>query len=382
MTHTLHISSPLNVDLPRLIASVGLPLEYAWTQGADFPDEKIYYVWQPEISTTVFCIETHPRNGTTLSMDGLAAWEDYRLFPYLADCLSAQLCGKGIADIFKRYNEAWTAEAIGEAVAYVKVYLSLGKRYYLHNPLVPFQFIDNELLATVGTSYRSSTPRIFGYIQYLLRHHKVKTATEVGFETDGEEVLELEADVPQHVSIGRVKSWQTDGSVTWQSFSQADVELLLDIARRHESGLRKADGVVLNDIGTLYQEGIGVKQDGRRAAYWFGQAIEHGDLIYAPSNLGDIHRKGCPPLPISLRDAFEAYALGQDPYAHYRIGQGLEEGWTGQPDPVRAVEWFKRAAAAGHHLAIRRLAQSSESSPSAPSASARKAIAAMPPPSS
>ena len=119
----------------------------------------------------------------------------------------------------------------------------------------------------------------------------------------------------------------------------------------------RVEGVVLNDLGTLFQEGIGVAQDGDRAAYWFREAIRLGERWYAPSNLGDLYRKGCGTLAPSLTEAFKAYCVSEDPYAHYRIGQAYEEGWTGAPDMDKAMEWYRRAADERHHLAIRRLKQ-------------------------
>lgn len=368
MSHSITITSPLKPNISRLLSDLARPMEYAWAEHPYDEGEKMYFLWQPEYSTTVFTIGFDAEiGGTILTMDGLASWEDHRLFPYLADCLSAQLCGKGIPNVFQEYDEEWVAEAIGETIAYVKVHLSINKRYYLHNPLIPFQFIDREILATVGTSYHSSTPRIYGYIQYLLKHHQIKTAREVGFESEETEyAAHFEVDVPQHVAIGHVKSWQTDGAETWESYAQEDVDMLLDIARRYEMGETSVEAVVLNDIGTLFHEGVGVERDGEKAVYWFSQAISRGDLLYAPSNLGDLHRKGCTPLPISLPDALAAYQLGADPYAHYRIGQAYEEGWDGEPDFQKAEEWFARAFKEGHHLAIRRQKEKEKVTPSLP----------------
>ena len=53
--------------------------------------------------------------------------------------------------------------------------------------------------------------------------------------------------------------------------------------------------------------------------------------------------------------AFDAYHLSIDPYAAYRIGQAYEEGWTGIPDLEKAMEWYEKAAAQKHHLALKRL---------------------------
>ncbi|MFR3426286.1 MAG: tetratricopeptide repeat protein [Phocaeicola coprocola] len=103
--------------------------------------------------------------------------------------------------------------------------------------------------------------------------------------------------------------------------------MLLKLGEDYQSG-REVAGVVLNDLGTIYQEGIGVGRDGLKAEYWFKQAYLQGDHLYAPTNLGDLYRKGCGELPSSLPLAFEAYRKSEDIYALYRIGQAYEEGWT------------------------------------------------------
>lgn len=213
------------------------------------------------------------------------------------------------------------------------------------------------MLAEYGVSLHSSTPRIYGYIQFLMKQHRMKEATEEELASDRQlEDQEFTVDVPQHVSIGRVKSWQLDGAETWESFAAEDVRMLLELGEGFRHG-KKVEGVVLNDLGTLFQEGIGVAQDGDRAAYWFREAIRLGERWYAPSNLGDLYRKGCGALAPSLTEAFKAYCVSEDPYAHYRIGQAYEEGWTGAPDMDKAMEWYRRAADERHHLAIRRLKQ-------------------------
>ena len=56
-----------------------------------------------------------------------------------------------------------------------------------------------------------------------------------------------------------------------------------------------------------------------------------------------------------MKKAFEAYQLSVDPYAHYRLGQAYEEGWTGEVDTNKAMKWYKQAAEEGHHLAIKRM---------------------------
>ena len=52
------------------------------------------------------------------------------------------------------------------------------------------------------------------------------------------------------------------------SFSREDVDMLLELGKEYREGT-PVDGVVLNDIGTLYQEGVGVFPDGYQAEFWF-----------------------------------------------------------------------------------------------------------------
>lgn len=351
MIHSQTIVTSLPFNIERFLATFDVELEYAWAEASDLSEERVYYLWQAQHSTSVFVIERMNREQLRLSMDALASYEDYRLFPYLADCLSAQLRGEGIAGVFDRYDEEWVATSIGEAVALLKAHLTLGRRYYLHHPLEPFLYVDAPLLASVAVSVHSSTPRIYGYVQHLLREQRVPTALQTGFAPEDEEILDVEVDVPQHQSIGRVRSWQLDGSETWESFAQEDVEMLLQVAQHYEG---TADGVVLNDVGTIFQEGIGVARDGKAAERWWREAIAQGDLTFAPSNLGDLYRKGCAPLPADLQQAVEAYAQGIDPYATFRLGQAAEEGWTDQPDMERAISLYRQAAQKGHHRGIRR----------------------------
>ena len=292
-------------------------------------------------------------------MDGMASFADYKFFPYLADSLNRYLTDTPLLidnqSVFDRYNEEWIAEAIGEEIATLKSVLSIAPRYYLTLSFEPLSYLSKEMLAEVATGLHSSTPRIYGYSQFLMRNHRLKQATDEEFAADQKlSEQEIMVDVPQHTSIGRVKSWQIDGAETWESYADEDVKMLLAIGERFKRG-QEVDGVVLNDLGTIYQEGIGVKQDGHLAEYWFRQAIAQGDHHYAPSNLGDLYRKGCAMLPASLPQALQAYLLSEDPYAHYRIGQAYEEGWTGSVDMEKAMKWYRIAEKEGHHLAVKRL---------------------------
>lgn len=60
-----------------------------------------------------------------------------------------------------------------------------------------------------------------------------------------------------------------------------------------------------------------------------------------------------------MRLAVEAYSRSEDPYAWYRIGQSYEEGWNGEKDMGKAMAFYRKAADARHHLALKRLGEKS-----------------------
>ena len=306
-------------------------------------------------STTLFTIERQ-ENNYVLSMDGLASYDDYKLFPYLIDSLSLCLNDEHYEvdgqTAYGIYDEEWIEYEIGEEIAYLKCMLGSGYKYYVSLPIDgDCPYVSSDSLNQYGVTVYSSTPRIYGYIQYLMRNGLIPSDPEQEIPDISEDV---EFDVPQHVAIGRVRSWQTDGSDTYETYSAEDITQLLSVARSYEDG-KHVEGVVLNDIGTIYEYGIGVEKDITKAIRWFKEAIRNGDNLYAPTSLGDIYRRGDEDGTPNLRSAFEAYAISVDPYAWYRLGQAYEEGWICEPDMKMAYEYYDKAVAVGHHLALKRM---------------------------
>ncbi len=366
----MRISFQLNASgsfrMKELIRKLEVPIKV--TLQGTYQGKNLYYFHRPEYSTTSFAISDDEKGRMMVAMDGLASYDDYKFFPYLIDTLGLYLNGHSpklvsgedgkTYSVYERLGTQWIEDCIGEEIASLKVVLSVIPRCYLELPKEGICYVSLEQLKQYGVNLHSSTSRIYGYIQYLLRKGWLSEATREEFMADSlAYAMDVEVDVPQHVSIGRVKSWQSDGTEAWESFSQEDVDMLLELGKEYREGTR-VDGVVLNDIGTLYQEGVGVNSDGYEAEFWFKEAVRQGDMTYASVNLGDLYRKGCGQLPVSLPRAFEAYRHSSDPYAFYRIGQGYEEGWTGAPDLHLAMFWYKKAAQAGHHLALKRLSKS------------------------
>lgn len=330
---------------------------------SQLPEASYWYFHCKEQSTTLFALCYFPAKSIyEISMDNLASYADYKLFPYLIDTLVHYLHGQLInteeASIYQILDEEWIKDTIAEEIALIKGTLSITSRYYLAQPIDDFCYITLDILYPYGVNLHSSTPRIYGYLQFLMKHHLLAFHSEEELDnysdTKEEDEECIEVDIPQHEPIGVVKSWQLDGSETYETYSQEDVDHLLMLAKKFQEGMPLA-GVVLNDIGTIHQEGIGTDIDGKAAIYWFTKAYEAGDSIYAPTNLGDLYRKGCGQISPQFDKAFHAYTLSTDPYAHYRIGQAYEEGWCGVKDIKRAMEWYHLAAKEGHHLAIKRL---------------------------
>ena len=322
---------------------------------SEMPDSIHWYFHREGTSTTLFAINYHLHGTYEVSIDNLASYDDLRFFPYLVDSLAKFLQGTlDFENIYETLNEDWVEETIADEVAYLKATLTILPKYFLAQPLDELAYVSLETLRDFGVNLHSSTPRIYGYIQYLMRHHSLPYLKDWD-EMDVPEVdEEVEVDIPQHEAIGRVKSWQLDGSETYETYSQEDIEHLLSLAAEYKKG-KPLHGVVLNDIGTIHQEGIGISVDGESAIYWFKEAYKAGDSLYAPTNLGDLYRKGCGTVEANLKEAFGAYQMSIDPYAHYRIGQAYEEGWTGIPDTALAMKWYQQAAEEGHHLAIKRM---------------------------
>lgn len=86
-------------------------------------------------------------------------------------------------------------------------------------------------------------------------------------------------------------------------FDKEYVEWLLDLLKNHPDDDALQDKDVQNNIGTIFENGIMVKKDIRKAVYWYALAIEQGDDL-AMSNLADILRKGSQGYPKDLNRAF------------------------------------------------------------------------------
>lgn len=114
------------------------------------------------------------------------------------------------------------------------------------------------------------------------------------------------------------------------------------------------DHEILNNLGIIFSEAIGVRQDMEKAIKYYTRAIALDDDL-ARSNLADIYRKGTGGIEKDHALAFELYRACHLPYAYYRVGEAYELGRGVAKDLEAAKENYRIAYREGHPLARKKL---------------------------
>lgn len=160
----------------------------------------------------------------------------------------------------------------------------------------------------------------------------------------------------------KINCYDETGKSFESKYSEAEVEFLLLFARLYKNGKINSETFQhvyldyddwFNEIGLIYEEGIGVEQDFTEANYWYQQALNYGDDYLAACNLADNLRKGRG-IEKDLERAFKTFCLTSHPYALFRIGEAYEHGWGTQQDLNLAHYFYLRSALAGHRLGCKR----------------------------
>ncbi len=119
--------------------------------------------------------------------------------------------------------------------------------------------------------------------------------------------------------------------------------------RNIEDQAFEGNGEAQHDLAAIYTAGHGgVKQDYKRAAYWFERAAENG-IANASYNLGVLYHQGLG-FDTNINKAMSWYkdAAGKDhPEAQYNLGIAYIEGIGVPYDPVTASRYFENAANSG-----------------------------------
>jgi TPR repeat protein len=118
------------------------------------------------------------------------------------------------------------------------------------------------------------------------------------------------------------------------------------------------DGLAMNNLGVLYDQGQGVEPDMGRALHWFAQAAKAGDPA-GMSNYGRMleQGRGIPASPEEAARWFDLAARKGQPVAQYNLGMLYELGRGVPKDLKAAAAWYSRAAAQQQTEALSRLGQ-------------------------
>ena len=105
-------------------------------------------------------------------------------------------------------------------------------------------------------------------------------------------------------------------------------------------------------LGLMYNNGEGVSEDDREAAFWYRKAAEQGDA-FAQNNLGVMYEKGegVPKDAVQAVFWYRKAAEQGDAFAQNNLGVMYLNGWGVPRDYNQAVSWFRKAADQGFVLA-------------------------------
>jgi TPR repeat protein len=125
-----------------------------------------------------------------------------------------------------------------------------------------------------------------------------------------------------------------------------------DYARAmHIFQLRAAEGdaIALNNIGWMYENGLGMPPDGRQAAVWYAKAADQG-LATARGMEGRLYLRGVG-VPMDYGRAMTLFRTGfaeGDGLSMNEIGFMYQHGiGVAKPDPALAWCWYASAIANG-----------------------------------
>ncbi len=132
------------------------------------------------------------------------------------------------------------------------------------------------------------------------------------------------------------------------------VEDMLYVAEYEPEHEWMSDNEILNNLGIVYSDAVGVEQDMEKAIMYYEKAAALDDDL-ARSNLADIYRKGVGGVPKNPEKAFELYKACKLPYAYFRVGEAYEYGRGVEQNLEEAKRNYRFTYEPGHGLARRKL---------------------------
>jgi TPR repeat protein len=112
-----------------------------------------------------------------------------------------------------------------------------------------------------------------------------------------------------------------------------------------------ANAKAQNNLGIIYEKGLGVEDDTKKAIEWYGKAAEQGDTD-ALCNLGLIYAKGAEKVGLKqdFHSAAKLYRKAADMgarEAQLNLGAFYYHGAGVPQDFKKAAEWYRKAAVQG-----------------------------------
>jgi TPR repeat protein len=141
-------------------------------------------------------------------------------------------------------------------------------------------------------------------------------------------------------------------NIIFKTIHQMDPDTQKNAFAVIRSGAVHGDAESMNNLGTLYGEGLGVPKDYAAARLWYEIAAHKGSAL-AMYNLGEYfeHNRGVPQDYTKARDWYEKAAAKGDWGAMLNLGRLYANGRGVPQDWTKAREWWEKAAAKGNATA-------------------------------
>jgi hypothetical protein len=121
-----------------------------------------------------------------------------------------------------------------------------------------------------------------------------------------------------------------------------------DAMRIFQHAAAEGDSGAINNIGWMYEHGLGRPIDGKEALKWYDRAASLGNAT-AAENAGRLYQNG-EGVPVDYAKAMDRYqfaASQSDPRALNHIGYMYQHGLGVPESPWIAYAWYRMAARAG-----------------------------------
>ena len=139
------------------------------------------------------------------------------------------------------------------------------------------------------------------------------------------------------------------GESSWEAQSTADQREMKAVVQLSKNAVAQGSFEAANNLGIIYSNGQGVKQDYAEAVKWWRKAAEQG-YAEAQYNLGNMYAKG-QGVKQNYAEAFKWFRrAAEQGIANAQCGLGAlyASGNGVQKDISKALLWFEKAASQGY----------------------------------